>query len=331
MVRRTLMMGVWVGAWAAWQAGGCAGPLRCTYKTGDVQRVRYTVHDTYWSWVEMPDEPATAKDGQDLNRQVSFRQEVESVQPDGSAVLRVTLDEVHVQVRKLLHEKETLLSYLSTAQKTESTSPGEPKLAGVTYRLRVAPDSTVLEVLDLDQVRRQVGETAEQRGVMSLVLAEKALRQMHEHGFLQSAVSPGGKAVRNEPLPHFMIKAQAIRQEYTAGSVQQSGAHKLVTVQGRGEPLHQLPKGWPSPPEPPDPGRTFLKNVSDMEQLSVTGTAAFDPAAGRVARDERKLSCRLVVLGEKVFKDRKLDQTKAKDEGILPTEVAVEETYELLP
>ena len=332
MKRRSYgFMGVLIGVLWVFLLSGCS--TAPPYQVGDVERIRFTYGENHWQWVEMPNEPPTKKDGRVIKKEIVVRREVESVNDkDHSTVMKVTLEKVDIGVRTVLPEKERLSYYRSSAEKTESNIPDSPKLAGTGYTIRLAPDTTVLEIIGLNELKTQLKIKEDNYSLAQLVLTEESVKQLHEREFRQSGIKAGKTLEKLTVIPHMMIKAQAINTTYAADRGRKDGDARWVTVTSTGEAIHTLPAGWDEPPAPTDPSRVMIKSMFDMQKLDVTSKGIFDANTGRVKSEQKHVFCSLVLLGEKITaQNPQRLQKKGKDAGEMFVEVTVDQTFEVLP
>jgi hypothetical protein len=303
------------------------------YQVGDVERIRFTYEENHWQWVEMPNEPPTKKDGRVIKKEFVMRREVESVNDqDHSAVMKVTLEKVDIGVRTVIPEKERFSYYRSSAEKTESNFPNSPKLVGASYKIRIAGDTAVLEIIGLDELRKQLEIKEDDNSLAAGVLLPQTVRQIHERQFRQSGVKAGKTLSKLAVIPHMMIKAQAIDNTYVADQGRKDGDFRWVTVTSTGQAVHTLPAGWDEPPGPTDPSRLMIKSMFDMQKLEVTSEGVFDANSGRVKNEKKHVFCSLVLLGEKIASQNPPPlQKKGKAAGEMFVEVTVDQTFEVLP
>ncbi len=333
MSRSYGVMGVGIGILWLVLLPGCSTTAP-PYQVGDVERIRFTYEENHWQWVEMPDKPPTKKDGRVITKEIVMRREVESVNPnDNSALMNVTLEKVDINMKTVLSEKTRYSYYRSSAEETNSNIPELPKLAGTSYKIRMAPDTTVLEIIGLDELCKQL-EIKEDNFLLAPevdVLTPKAVKQLQERECRQCGVKPGKTVKKLTHVPHMMIKAQAMNTTYTADRGRMDGDAKWITVTSAGEEVHTLPEGWDAPPDPTD-GRLWIKNMFDMQKLDVTGKGEWDANTGRVKSEQKHISCLLVYLGSKIasLNPQRL-QNEGKDAGEILAEISVKQTFEALP
>ncbi|MCK5113442.1 MAG: hypothetical protein KAR11_01615, partial [Phycisphaerae bacterium] len=148
--------------------GGCAGGVMQTkYHLGQTEQVRFVSEDSYNNWVEMPDEPPTEKNGRVIKKNIVMTREIESVNADGSAIMKVTLNKIDLNMHTFRRQKENFYNYVSTPANTKSDRKGDPELAGASYKIKIAPDTTVREIIGLDQLRKSLGIDEDDQAMVS--------------------------------------------------------------------------------------------------------------------------------------------------------------------
>ena len=303
------------------------------YQVGDVERIRFSYEENHWQWVEMPGTPTAKKDGREIKKEIVMRREVESVNDkDHSAVMKVTLEKVDIGVKTVIPEKERFSYYRSNGEKTESNFPNSPKLAGAGYRIRIAADTTVVEIIGLDELRKQLEIKEDDYSLAAGVLVPQIIKQIHERQFRQSGVKAGKTLEKLAVIPHMMIKAQAINNTYVADKGRKDGDARWVTVTSTGQAVHTLPAGWDEPPGPTDPSRLMIKSMFDMQKLEVTSKGVFDANSNRVKSEQKHILCSLVLLGDKIAaQNPQRLQKKGKAAGEMFVEITVDQKFEVLP
>lgn len=302
------------------------------YQVGDVERIQFSYEESHWQWMEMPDMPPKEKDGRLTKKDIVIRREIESIDDkDQSIRMKVTLETVDISMKTVLKEKERLSYYRSSEEKTESSFSNALKLAGASYIIRIAPDTTVLEIIDLDELKEKLKIQDEKFSPAQWVLTPEFIRQLHERECLQSGVKPGKTLEKLTVVPHELIKAKAIHTTYTADRGRKEADARWVTVTSTGQPVHSLPEGWDEPPDPTD-GRIFIKNMYDMQKLDVTGKGVLDANSGRVKSEQKHIFCSLVYLGSKfAAQNPQYRQKDGKDAGELFAKITVDQTVEVIP
>lgn len=309
---------------------GCKSSLRCGYKLGNVENIRFAWGEHYKSWVEMEDKEPSMESGQKIDRELIIRREIESVERDGSAIMKVTLEKVDLKIDVKKIKSEHSNSYLSTADKTESTIPDLPKLAGATYRIKIAPDTTVTQVIGLDELRKSLGIKEDDNSIAGSLLSVETIKLCHEREFMR--FMPKGDPSRSKlfVVPHVMIKAQAVEKTFQKGLVQTEGNSQLALFNITGQAIHTLPQGWEPPPQPRDPYRPLIKDRSNMEEFKITGEGAFDLDHEQVARDNCKIESTLILFEDELFPEVS-EAKKKKTNNIMVTQVNLYWDFKLLP
>jgi len=325
---------IWIGAVVVFPLAGCVEPqlLRCKYTVGEVQRIRFYREFQYRSWVEMPDEEPTESGMRTTVEELIVRRKVESVEPDGSAVMKVTIEKAMMTVNT--KKSPNLYRYISDINNTTTSQSQGPKLAGTSYRIRIAPDTSVLEIIGLDEQRSKLKLTETTAGVVNNWLSEVSIRRLHERDFVKRAPD---KATYNQTymslvaIPDGMIKAKAIRNIYTIGTgAVKNDMGEWMTVTIKGEPAYRVPIDFPPPPKPSHMGAVVIVSASEMEELKVEGTGTFDLTAAAVRGDRYHVKCMLVISGDTLF--GKIPQAGEEGKGgEMFTTIEYTETYELLP
>ena len=325
---------IWMGAVALFFLAGCAESqlLRCKYTVGKVERVRYYREFIYRSWVEMPGKGPTKSGMRKTVEELIVRREVESVEPDGSAVIKVTFEKAMMAIETT--KSPNMFRYESDINNPGASKPLEPKLAGVSYRIRIAPDTSLLEITGLEEQLKKMKLGKATTGVVSNWLSENSIRRLHERDFVKRCPD---KAAYNQTymslvsIPDGMIKARAIRNIYTigAGAVKHD-THQWVTVTNKGEAAYKVPDDFPLPPKPPHMGAVMIVSTSEMEELKVEGTGTFDLTAAAVRGDHTSVKCTLVISGDALFGQTSQPGQEGKG-GEMFTTIEFTETYELLP
>ena len=318
-----------------------ATELRCRYNTGLAERVRLTSRTMNKVWVEMPGKESTNPSMNETESEIVLRSEVESVQQDGSAVIKVTIETVKLNLKSDVNDKAKTDKYSSSDKETTSTWSGAPKLAGASYKIKIAPDTTVLEVMGLDELRKTLKIKSDDRGIVPRLISESNIKKYHQHPFIQysPAKVPEEKGAdfalpkkyeKNVILPDAMIKAKAVKKIYQPAQVQQQGDSQIVTISINGEPLYVLPEGVAQPIEPNNFGQTLIKKMSEMQELKITGQGVFDLTAGKTLSDKNDIDCTLILLEEDIGMG---DPNKKKGKGsggVMFTKVERRSSYEVL-
>lgn len=303
---------------------GCqqADSLKCQYQSGSSERIKVSQEKHYESWVEMPEKEPSQRNSRSNRQELTLLRQIESVESDGSALMVITIEKAEVTLNINTQNSKSTHSYVSTVEKTDTTWGNEPKIAGTTYKIKISPDTTVLEVIGLDQARSQLKLKEDSRGVVANLLTEKAIRKIHERNFVKDY--PGPEALM--PVPDAMIKAKAIRKSYT---YQNDAEANRITAQSTGEPLYTLPEGFAKPPTPTNPGQTMIISIGEMDELTVQGQGEFDLAKGTVVSEQNNIKC-ILLITESNLSGQGDQAGKKGSGGIMFTVTEIKENFEQL-
>ncbi|KPK76608.1 MAG: hypothetical protein AMJ79_06110 [Phycisphaerae bacterium SM23_30] len=285
-----------------------------TYQPGQVEKVRFVRQDLYNSWVETPGQPQAMPSSREFTEEVVLSREVESVNSDGSMIMKVTFEQVNVTDKRKLENQENLITYRSTREKTESSEANEPALAGASYRIVLGPDTTVRGIMDLEQLRKELGIQEGASVIVARLLQENRLKITHEREFLQSGVQTGGQATKLFPVRSEWNKAQALEKTFRAQNTQTPLGHPGLAVTMTGQAVYILPEGWPDPPRPEDPIRPILIEKSDMQPPEITGESLLDLTTGQVLRDNTKTKLTLIITSEKIAQEAGVEKKETVDQ-----------------
>ncbi|MCK5270025.1 MAG: hypothetical protein KAJ46_04540, partial [Sedimentisphaerales bacterium] len=168
-----------------------ATSLRCKYKVGEEHTVRFTSNKLNKVWVEMPKKKPTLTGKNETQHEIVLRTKVESADEDGSAILNVTIEQIKFTMTSDVRKKKSKNEYYSDAKKTTSTPswPNEPKLYGASYKIRIAADTTVKEVIGIDKLYKKIGVDKDAKRIVVGLINEEKVKRYHERDFLR--YSPG--------------------------------------------------------------------------------------------------------------------------------------------
>ena len=303
--------------------------LRLQFEPGAQVKARYASSEFYKTWVEIEGKQDTHAHSRETKDDVLFNVTVDKINGDGTAILRVDILEAQVTLSLDFPQKKTDQYYTSTAEKTDSNWDGEPALAGAVYHIRMAPDTTVEEIIDLKDLRRSLGFQDGASGAVSRLISKEAITRRHEREFVQFGAGPGRKNNQTSELfavNETMLKAQAVKRTFTTNPIDADG---IVTITSTGEAIHTLPQGFEEPPQPNLFGQALIKDKSDMQELAVPGIGRFDTTSGRVLSEDNRLEVLLVLLGENIFESAKPKNTNV-DPGVMFREVKRQRHFELV-
>ncbi len=301
---------------------GCssnAPALRCAYQIGDTQTITFSTVTEYQTWVKMPDKDPTDPDKRQTIKDLTLDRTVESVDGDGNAIMNVTFKSVKLVIDTNVRNDPKHKEYSNDGDKFLSDWPKEPKLVGKSYKIKIAPDTSVLEVIGLNELTQALRQEIKLKdgdefsGVVSSLIDENEIKSVHEREFMKFApakIAMGKPYVKVIPIPDSMIKAQAIRKIFTP-----TASGDMIEVVSTIEPLYQLPEGMEEPEEPNNFGQALIKDKSDMQELEIVNTGKLDAVTRKQLSETIKLNCVLILDGDKLGFGNQNAKDKPKGAG----------------
>jgi len=315
--------------------------LRCRFKAGQVERVRYTSTKMNKVWVEMPNKEPSQTGMNETNKEIVLRTEVLKVDSDGSALVNVTIEQVRLDTMSDVNKKKRKSEYYSGNKKTTTSTnwSGEPKLAGASYKIKINPDTSVQKIMGLADLMKKLKIKEEDNKVVNILITEQAIKQYHERDFVRFSPAEVTGASKNKtalpkqyekdvPIPDDMIKAKALKKKYTVGAVESKDAQKMVTIKATGEPLHVLPEGMEEPTNPQDMGKNLIKQMSNIHELKINDVGQFDLTTGTVKSEKENLKCTLIILDKDIAPAK--NQKQKDSGGAMFTEITMNSDFEVL-
>ena len=295
---------IWAGTAALMALTGCgtgaqSRPLvGLKYEPGQVEVVVFTQQESLSNWVEAPQEAVTGRSFREKNVQVVLRREVEGIALDGTIVMKVTIEEVEIVDERQAGDARNWYRYVSNETGTESSVEGEPPLAGIAYRVAMAANTTIKQIVGLDQVWIKLGVEKEAAGGFGLILDEDFIRTCHERGFLQAGVQKGQTVKRLAPVRNELVaaKVKAWEKVYRLGKLMSVSQKEYLKASMQGDPATVLPAGWAEP-------RTIdlpWVQKGEIKEAIITGESLFDQESQQVLRDEERMRFRLELSEEKM-------------------------------
>lgn len=297
--------------------------LNYDYQVGDQERIKVTRSNHYESWVEMPDKEPSQRNARTKTQELVLSRQVESVEADGTALMKVTIEKATVNLNIDTQKSKSKHSYVSTAESTESTWSNQPAIAGAVYRIRIAPDTSVLEVMGLEEARKALQIKEEDKGIAAGLLNEDSILKVHERSFVQHY--PQTDVL--EPVPDAMIKAKGLRKTY---NYMKDAQTNQVWFEVNGEAAYNVPEDFPEPPKPFNPGQTMIISVSDMDELTIKGQGQFDLATHSVLNEQNHIKCSLLIT-ESSLSGQFGKPGKEGDGGVMITVTELNDAFEKLP
>lgn len=296
------LSGLLVGAAVLMTLGGCGTGMQSkpleglNYEPGQIEVVAFTQQETISNWVEAPQEAVAGRSFQEQNVRVVLQREVEGVALDGTIILKVTIEEVEIVDERQAGDSKNWYRYVSNATVTESSVEGEPPLAGIDYRVAMAANTTVKQIVGLDQVWNRLGVEKEAAGGYGLILDEDFIRTCHERGFVQAGVREGQTVKRLAPVRNELVaaKVKAWEKVYRLNKIMAVSQESYLKANMQGDPVTILPAGWTEPKTIDLP----WVQKGDIKEAMITGESLFDKENRRVLLDEESMRFQLELSAE---------------------------------
>ncbi len=226
---------------------------------------------------DLPEEP-TFKGGRNYNRhEMTFTQEIQSVDDRGNAIAKITIDG---------------LKYLSivkddAAYKFDSAKPKDPnhplaKLIGQSYTIKIAPTGEVIEVIDTKEA-----EMAARGGTTIPATALRRLRPeviKERHGNLilpdaeKNQLHIGDNWSNKRSFDFGMLGSESYEKIYTLNQIKNQDNRQIAVVEMDAIPASETPE---------EQSAKFLKRSDNTK--TYTGELEIDLTAGKVRKYREKL------------------------------------------
>ncbi|MBN1391819.1 MAG: hypothetical protein JW947_03340 [Sedimentisphaerales bacterium] len=225
----------------------------------------------------VPDDPAF-KGGRNHDRtEMTFTQEIKSVDDAGNAVAKITFKEL----------KMSSVVKDSAAFEFDSANPKDPNhplamLIGKSYTIKIAPTGEVIEVLDI--------KDAETAARMGSVVPVKALRLLKpevikdRHATLvlpdtdKSRMHIGDSWSRKKTFSFGMMGAESYEKIYTPNKIKDSDNHRIAIIG-----MNSIPASGTSK----DQAAGLIKGADNIETYA--GELELDLTAGKIRKYFEKL------------------------------------------
>ena len=301
------------------------------FKSGSKDKIRYKKDTLNRVWVEMQGKEPSETGRRTTALEYVISREVESVDDQGTATIKLTFDEVKLTLESNVQKKNKENSYISTPAKTSSTWKGEPGVAGQSVTVKVGKNGSILEFVDHAQLLEKLRVSKDDNSRVSYLIGEDSIRNIIERPFIKSC--EGGKVLPSgwdayQEIPDAMLNAKAMRMLYVPDNFH--AGDKVLNVKTAIEPLYTVPDGMPEPPAAGDPFKMILKQNSDLQEPKVVSEAAFDIETGKVTKDMIDVEYLMILDGNQLFPEQRTGQKKDVDAGMMYTLIKITEDYEVI-
>ncbi len=214
--------------------------------------------------------------------ELTFAQQVERVDADGRAVLKITIEGLTYQG---VSQGRVALDFDSTRQKDQDS--GLASLIGQSYKLEITPKGEVLALIDMEPARRATeGATAAHRTAEKL-LSDQVVRKRHQIACLSAREAETAnlqdswsKEVR---FAFGMLGAKVYERVYTLESIEKtSGGEQAVVV------MKAIPSASGASAAHEGPAASPLVSMFDSTER-YEGELRFDLDAGQVGEYAERL------------------------------------------
>ena len=172
--------------------------------------------------------PAKFTDGRTGSHvELTFEQRVQQVQDDGSAVLEITIR----GVKDVIESVNKVVLDFDSGKPTELDSP-LAALIGKSYGVKISPQGQVLEISNVEPVRKAVQGILPQHRVAARLLSDDEIRNRHEIAALSALkdrqVRPGQAWSSIKTFSFDDLGAKTYERVYTLKQVQQDKDRQAV-------------------------------------------------------------------------------------------------------
>ncbi len=177
---------------------------------------------------EMPDDLKAGRVGSRIS--MVFDQQVERVDPNGAAVLRIT-------IKSLTYVGESKGQAVLDFDSTRETDARMPlaKLIGQSYALLLSPGGVVLSIVDAQAARAAVAGNVPGSQTAQKLLSEEAIKERHGIPALAVApkktVRPGDTWVNVKVVSFGLMGTDTLQQNYKLAALDQPAGRRVAVVE----------------------------------------------------------------------------------------------------
>lgn len=225
----------------------------------------------------VPDEPAF-KGGRNYDRhEMTFAQEIQSVDDKGNAVAKITIKSL----------KYSSIVKDSPVVEFDSSNPKDPNhplamLIGQDYTIKIAPSGEVIEVIDTKEAETAARKGSVPPGAALRMLSYDAIKDRHSTLLLpdtdKNRLHIGDHWSVTRTFPFGMMGSESYEKIYTLNSIEDQDNQQIATIKMDAIPASETPK---------EQAAKFSKN-SDKTK-TYTGELELNLTAGKVRKYNEKL------------------------------------------
>jgi hypothetical protein len=225
----------------------------------------------------LPDDSAF-KGGRNYDRcEMTFAQEIQSVDDKGNAIAKITVKEL----------KYSSIVKDSSAFEFDSSKPKDPnyplaKLIGQSYTLKIAPSGEVTKVIDTKEAEDAVRRGSVPPGVALRLLNPEAIKERHGTLLLPDAdknqLHIGDNWSNTKTFSFGMMGSESYEKIYTLNNIKDQDNRRVAVIEMNAIPASETPK---------EQAAQFLKRSDNTK--TYTGELELDLTAGKVKKYLEKL------------------------------------------
>ncbi len=225
----------------------------------------------------LPEEPAF-KGGRNYDRlEMTFAQEIQSVDDKGNAIAKITVKEL--KYSSIVKDNPTF--------EFDSSKPKDPndplaRLIGQSYTLKIAPTGEVTEVIDTKEAETAVRKGSVPPGIALRLLNWETIKDRHGTLLLPDAdknqLHIGDNWSNTKTFSFGMMGSESYEKIYTLNNIKDQDNRQVAIIEMNAIPASETPK---------EQAAEFLKRSDNTK--TYTGELELDLTAGKVKKYLEKL------------------------------------------
>ncbi|MHC5060043.1 MAG: hypothetical protein ACYTFK_03030 [Planctomycetota bacterium] len=270
-------------------SAGC-GPqadLALKFEVGDRTKYKITEENIKGFDFEQPSLNKARSEPRSMNTQITFIQNIESVDSKGNAIAKIAIKGLKYYV---VDKKDVKFDYDSSreADKKKTLS----KLINKNYKIKLMADGSV-RVVDAKKIRNAVRGDGSSAKVAKTIFSDKNIRRRHEIQSLPDLdnrlLSQGDSWSKVQESPYRLMVPKTFEKTYTLKEVKGQDSKQLAFVEMNGAESPTGSKGISSM----SGGMGVFSNLFDSEE-TYAGEMVLDLNSGKVAKYSEKLVAKYV-------------------------------------
>jgi hypothetical protein len=238
----------------------------------------------------LAEKPSAFKGGQTNTKvEMTFSQQVQSVDDEGNAVEEITIKDLTYLVQVA---NNVVLDFDSSKVK----EPNSPlmNLIGQSYTIEISPSGEVLRIIDKHQAQAKIKGKSREHNAASQLLADEVIKQRHTVVALtalkdKNRLSPGDKWNEIETLSFDMMGSKTYDKIYTLKKVKDINDHLVAVAEMNAIPSTELAEDVKQNQQT----NIFSKMFDNVE--TYTGRLKFDLTACNVQQFQEKLETEWII------------------------------------